>query len=141
MDGQASEPKAATVGEAILGLISILIILALLFMVGSCVFGGGDEKSAQATAEATPQVESQTPSADTQTAAATSEGSASSSSDVSEAAGTVALIIGLNGYDCIKVIDTQNAGSGVYDVTCVTDHHGHQATYMVNSRNNDVAKI
>jgi hypothetical protein len=73
-----------------------------------------------------------------------SEGGDSSAPDaaqVSEAAGTVAFIIGLNGYHCIRVIDAQDAGSGVYDVTCVTDHHGHQATYMVNSRNNDVARI
>jgi hypothetical protein len=60
---------------------------------------------------------------------------------VAQAKGTVAFIIGLNGYHCIKIINVQDATSGVYDVTCITDHHGHQATYMVNSATNDVAKI
>ena len=63
------------------------------------------------------------------------------STAVAQAKGTVAFIIGLNGYHCVEIINVQDAGSGVYDVTCITDHHSHQATYMVNSETNDVAKI
>jgi hypothetical protein len=74
-------------------------------------------------------------------ASRSSDGPRPSSADVEQAKGAVAFIIGLNGYHCIDVIDTQSAGSGVYDVTCIIDHHGHRATYMVNSRTNDVAEL
>ncbi|MFL6727877.1 MAG: hypothetical protein ACJ8FS_15385 [Sphingomicrobium sp.] len=118
-----------------LGLIGMVLI-------GSCVFGGGtDEKSAQATPEATSQVESQAASAGRHGDAEPSDGGAPDSAALSEAEGTVAYIVGLNGYHCIKVIDAHKASSVLYDVTCVTDHHGHQTTYMVNAETNDATPI
>jgi hypothetical protein len=128
-DGRTFMAGNSSAAVGCLGLIGMVLI-------GSCIFGGGSsEKPAQAEPQAASQVESQTPSD------ATSNRSAPDAAAVSEAQGTVAFIIGLNGYHCIKVINTQDAGSGVYDVTCIIDHHGHQATYMVNSRTNDVAEI
>jgi hypothetical protein len=112
-----------------LGLIGMVLI-------GSCIFGGGSsEKSAQAEPQATAQTETQTASA------TASDASASDSAEVSQAEGAVAFIIGLNGYHCIKVIDAHKATSNLYDVTCITDHHGHQTTYMVNSETNDATPI
>jgi hypothetical protein len=114
-----------------LGLIGMVLI-------ASCVFGGGSsDKPAQAEPEAAPQ----TASVETQPEASTSNASAPDSAAVSRAEGTVAFIIGLNGYHCIKVIDAHKASSTLYDVTCITDHHGHQATYMVNAETNDATKI
>jgi hypothetical protein len=110
--------------------------------VGSCVMIGlSNDKPPKAEAEATAQVDAQPTGAETSSKSTSLNGSALSSADVEKAEGTVAFIIGLNGYHCIKVIDAQAAGSGVYDVTCITDHHGHEATYMVNSRTNDVAEL
>ena len=115
--------------------------MAVVLLIGSCVFGGSNDRSAKVEAEATPEVAPQTTIAESGPESTSSDAPAPSPADVSEAEGTVAFIIGLNGYHCIKVIDVQAAGSGVYDVTCVTDHHGHRAIYMVNSRTNDVAEI
>ncbi|MFL6758564.1 MAG: hypothetical protein ACJ8FR_01160 [Sphingomonas sp.] len=92
-------------------------------------------------AEATPQVETQTTTAESGSDSTSSDGSAPSSADVSKAQGTVAFIIGLNGYHCVKVIDAHKATSTLYDVTCITDHHGHQTTYMVNAETNDATPI
>lgn len=62
--------------------------------------------------------------------------------DVDKAASTVAFIIGLNGYHCIKVIDVQQTeSSSLYGVACLTDHHGHRTNYMVNAETNDVTEI
>jgi hypothetical protein len=122
-------------------------VIAAIFVM-ACVFAMLSNKSAKAETDTTSQVETThaaetqaPPAAESSSERPSPDTSGPSSADVAEAEGTVAFIIGFNGYHCIKVIDAQAAGSGVYDVTCITDHHGHRATYMVNSRTNDVAEI
>lgn len=141
MSSQVGEQKGATVAEAAGGCVALVIGLGLVLMVGSCVFGSSDEKTSQTAPPDAPQVQSLAVRTETNADSGSSDAKAPDAAAVSEAEGTVAFIIGLNGYHCIKVIDAQDAGSGVYDVTCITNHHGHKATYMVNARTNDVAEI
>jgi hypothetical protein len=128
MSSQVSEPKPATLSEALVGLTTLIVVIALLLMVGSCMFGGSGEQATQASPKAAPQAQSLSANAVTRPRdAASSDADGPDAATVSEAEG--------------KIVDANDAGSGVYDVTCITDHHGHQAIYMVNSRTNDVAKI
>jgi len=113
-----------------------------IFLIASCVFGGSGSKPIKAEPEAAAApVEAPAVPARSEPPSTDADASGPDSREVAEAKQTVAYIIGLNGYNCLKVTDVEDASAGVYDVTCVTDHHGHHAIFMVNSRTNDVARI